>query len=458
MWYRLPETSRQGPRRGARTSLMTSSSFDYIIVGAGTAGCLLANRLSADAQARAADRGRRARRLPLDPHPGGLPVLHRQPAHRLALPHRTRRRPERPQAALPARQGAGRLLQHQRHDLHARPGARLRPLGAADGRRQLALGRTACRTSSSHEDHWRGAGFDPTVSTAPAANGGWRSSACAGTSSTPLRRPRSRPAFPPPTTSTAATTKAWATSRSTSARAGAGTRPRPSCGPVHGRPNLQVWTGAQVAKLLLESADGALRATGVEVLCRQAVQCRHGHAQARGDPVRRAASARRRSCSCRASGPGRCCAQHGIAVVHDLPGVGANLQDHLQIRAVFKVQASRRSTPWPTRCGARPDRLEYAAARSGPDEHGAVAAGRVHPQRRRTSPGQHRIPRAAAEPGRLRRAAAPLSAFTASVCNLNPTSRGHGADPLAAAEDAPAIAPNYLSTAEDRKVAADSLR
>jgi malonate-semialdehyde dehydrogenase (acetylating)/methylmalonate-semialdehyde dehydrogenase len=49
------------------------------------------------------------RRLPLDPHPGGLPVLHRQPAHRLAVPDRARRRPERPQAALPARQGAGRL-------------------------------------------------------------------------------------------------------------------------------------------------------------------------------------------------------------------------------------------------------------------------------------------------------------------------------------------------------------
>ncbi len=95
------------------------------------------------APARAAHRGRPARRLPLDPHPGGLPVLHRQPAHRLALPDRTRRGPQWPQPALPARQDAGRLQQHQRHDLHARPGARLRPVGAAHRRRHLALGQRA---------------------------------------------------------------------------------------------------------------------------------------------------------------------------------------------------------------------------------------------------------------------------------------------------------------------------
>ena len=72
---------------------MSDTTFDYIIVGAGTAGCLLANRLSADPQRRVLliEAGGK-RRLPLDPHPGRLPLLHRQSAHRLAVPHRARRR------------------------------------------------------------------------------------------------------------------------------------------------------------------------------------------------------------------------------------------------------------------------------------------------------------------------------------------------------------------------------
>jgi choline dehydrogenase-like flavoprotein len=100
---------------------MTRTEYDYVICGAGTAGCLLANRLSAD----------RTKRVLLIEAGGDddyawihirLPLLHRQPAHRLVVFDRCRTRSQRPCLALPARPCARWLFEHQRHDLHARPG------------------------------------------------------------------------------------------------------------------------------------------------------------------------------------------------------------------------------------------------------------------------------------------------------------------------------------------------
>ena len=146
-------------------------------------------------------------------------------------------------------------------------------------------------------------------------------------------------------------------------------------------------------------------------------------------------------------------------MVHDLPGVGANLQDHLQIRAVYKVKGVPTLNALAgTLLGKARIGLEYAWKRSGPMSMAPSQLGAFT----RSDPGQpwpnieYHV-----QPLSLDAFGEPLHsfpAFTASVCNLNPTSRGSVQIKSADFKAAPAIAPNYLSTPEDRKVAADSLR
>ena len=228
----------------------------------------------------------------------------------------------------------------------------------------------------------------------------------------------------------------------------------PAC---NGRANLQVWTRAQVARLdLTPQGDGSLRCTGVQVL-KGGEMC---GASAAAEVILSAGSIGSvQLLQLSGLGPEALLQRYGIEVLHDAPGVGANLQDHLQIRAVFKVQGvktlnTQASTLW----GKAGIALEYALRRSGPMSMAPSQLGAFT----RSDPGQpypnieyHVQPLSLDAFGKPLH---PFAAFTASVCNLNPTSRGSVQIRSPDFAVAPAIAPNYLSTEEDRKVAADSLR
>jgi choline dehydrogenase len=158
-------------------------------------------------------------------------------------------------------------------------------------------------------------------------------------------------------------------------------------------------------------------------------------------------------------GPASLLQQHGIPVVHELPGVGGNLQDHLQIRAVFKVKgATTLNTLAGSLWGKAKIGLEYAMFRTGPMSMAPSQLGaftRSSPEFEWPNIEYHVQPLSLDAFGEPLH---PFPAFTASVCNLNPTSRGTVRIRSNRFEDAPLICPNYLSTPEDRKVAADSLR
>jgi choline dehydrogenase len=229
---------------------------------------------------------------------------------------------------------------------------------------------------------------------------------------------------------------------------------RPTC---YGRPNFEQWTSAQAARLVIETqADGQKRCTGVQVW--------------NGNEMVTVTAAREVILSAGSIGtpqilqlsgigPAAHLLSKGVQLTHDLPGVGANLQDHLQIRAVFKVQGVKTlNTLGNSLWGKARIGLEYALNRSGPLSMAPSQLGAFT----RSDPAQpHPNIEYHVQPLSLDAFGEPLHsfpAFTASVCNLNPTSRGTVMVNSPRFEDAPAIAPNYLSTPEDRQVAAQSLR
>ena len=237
---------------------------------------------------------------------------------------------------------------------------------------------------------------------------------------------------------------------------------RPTC---YGRPNFELWTAAQVSRLLIERADdlgsdsvGALRCTGAEVWTGDGLT--QVHLEPGGELILSAGSiGSPQILQLSGIGPADLLQQHGIQVAADLPGVGANLQDHLQIRTVFKVKGAKTlnqlaSTLW----GKGMIGVEYALRRSGPM---SMAPSQLGAFTRSSAAFEWPNIQYHVQPLSLDAFGEPLHRFpaiTASVCNLNPTSRGTVRIRSARFEDAPAIAPNYLATQEDRQVAADSLR
>ncbi|MCG7494466.1 GMC family oxidoreductase [Thalassobius sp. Cn5-15] len=227
--------------------------------------------------------------------------------------------------------------------------------------------------------------------------------------------------------------------------------------PAKSRPNLTIWTEAQAEKLLFDKAlMGELRCSGVRVH-RQGRSIEVG---AKKEVVLSAGAINSpQILQLSGIGPAALLKQHGIDVVLDQPYVGENLQDHLQIRAVFKVNGTRTlNTLANSLLGKTKIGLEYLFKRSGPMSMSPSQLGAFT----RSDPGRNHA--------NLEYHVQPLSleafgedlhdfpAMTVSVCNLNPTSRGHVRIASNNFRDAPDITPNYLDTKDDRKVAADSLR
>jgi len=222
--------------------------------------------------------------------------------------------------------------------------------------------------------------------------------------------------------------------------------------PALNRPNLRLETNVLVDKLIIENG----RAVGVRF-------SRDGkvvEARARGEVVLTSGSIGSVQVLHRSGiGPREWLAPLGIDTILDRQGVGRNLQDHLQQRAIYKVSgiktlneiyASLVQRAWMG--------IDYALFRRGPLTMAPSQLGiftRSSPEHERANIQFH------AQPLSLDKFGDPLhdfSAITLSACNLRPTSRGEIRLRSAAPDEKPIIAPHYLSTDEDRKVAADAIR
>lgn len=226
--------------------------------------------------------------------------------------------------------------------------------------------------------------------------------------------------------------------------------------PIKERTNLTIMTEASVRELCFDQDNAEVTATGVRVLHKG-----HEHLFQANAEVILAAGAIASPQLLQLSGIGSSEAlqTHGITPRLELPGVGENLQDHLQIRTIYEVNNTvtlnqRARNPW----GMALMGLEYFLRKTGPltmppSQLGAFA--KSDPTQPSANIEWH------VQPLSLDKFGSPLhryNAITPSVCNLRPSSRGHVALRDANPDSAPLIQPNYLSTEADQAVAVAGLK
>nr|WP_243373937.1 GMC family oxidoreductase N-terminal domain-containing protein [Microvirga solisilvae] len=221
--------------------------------------------------------------------------------------------------------------------------------------------------------------------------------------------------------------------------------------PALSRPNLKLEINAHVTRILFEGK----RATGVEIVQNGTLR----RIEARKEVILSAgAVASPQILQLSGIGDGNLLQQHGIPVVQNLPGVGENLQDHLQLRPIYKVHGVRTlNEDYASLVKKGFMALEYALFRRGPL---TMAPSQLGAFTRSSSDYATPNLQFHIQPLSLDKfgeAPHPFPAFTASVCNLRPTSRGSIRIRSNNASDAPSIRPNYLATPEDQQVAVDSL-
>ena len=421
-----------------------AGEYDYIIVGAGSAGCLFANRLSADA-------GKRVLLLEAGGRDNWI-WFHIPVGYLFAIGNP---RSDWCFKTEPVPGLNGRSLSY--------------PRGKVIGGSSAINAMVYMRGQAADYDHWRqlgltGWGWDDVLPffkrhedhfmgesalMRPAANGRSPRRACAGTCSMPSAPPPNRPASNRSTTSTAATTRASAPSMSISGAAGAsssatrfpqaGARP-PQSAARNRLPGRRPHHRGKRAAGVRWRQDGA----------------RAARLQRRSDPRRGLARLDPAPPALRDRPRRGVCGELGIPVALARQGVGANLQDHLQLRLIYKVDGIETlNERYHSRFGFASMLAEYALLRRGPLTMAPSQLGvftRSDADQERANLQYH------VQPLSLDRFGEPLhdfGAFTASVCNLRPTSRGsvrlRSRDPAAP----PMIQPNYLSTDADRRVAAE---